>query len=93
MLSEIQLLENRVMVEPDIANQTTSSGLYIPESAQEKPRQGKVISIGNGKPDSEILLKVGDKVLYGKYSGTEIEFNGKNCLIMRDTDIIGIIKS
>jgi len=78
-----------VLVEASAAEVKTASGLYIPDTAKEKPQQGKVIAIGDGLKDKPVTVKVGDTVLYGKYSGTEITIDGKEYLIMRNSDIFG----
>jgi len=83
--------EDRVLVEAAEAETKTSSGIIIPDTAKEKPQQGKVIAIGDGLKDKPVTVKVGDKVLYGKYAGTEINIDGKEYLIMRNSDIFGII--
>ena len=83
--------EARVLVEAAPAEQKTASGLIIPDTAKEKPQKGKVIAIGEGLKDKPVTVKVGDNVLYGKYSGTEINIEGKEYLIMRNSDIFGII--
>ena len=81
---------DRVLVEPAPAEQKTSGGIIIPDTAQEKPQKGTVIAIGPGKKKEEpMTVKVGDNVLYGKYSGTEISIDGKEYLIMRQDDIFG----
>ncbi len=91
MALKIQPLSDRVMVEPQEAETKTSSGIYIPDSAKEKPQQGKIVAVGKGKKDHKMTVKVGDLVLYGKYSGTELKFDGKDYLIMREDDILAII--
>lgn len=91
MALKIQPLSDRVMVEPQKAETKTSSGIYIPDSAKEKPQQGKIVAVGKGKKDHKMTVKVGDLVLYGKYSGTELKFDGKDYLIMREDDILAII--
>ena len=83
--------EDRVLVEAAPAEQKTASGLIIPDTAKEKPQKWKVIAIGEGIKDKPVTVKVGDNVLYGKYSGTEINIDGKEYLIMRNSDIFGII--
>jgi chaperonin GroES len=83
--------EDRVLVEAAAAEVKTASGLFIPDTAKEKPQQGKVIAIGDGLKDKPVTVKVGDKVLYGKYSGTEVTLEGKEYLIMRNSDIFGTI--
>lgn len=83
--------EDRVLVEAASAEQKTASGLYIPDTAKEKPQKGKVVAIGKGIKDKPVTVKVGDNVLYGKYSGTEIVIDGTEYLIMRNSDIFGIL--
>ncbi len=90
MSNSFKPLADRVLIEPSPAEQTTASGIIIPDSAKEKPLKGKVIATGNGKTDEPITVKVGDEVLYGQYSGTEIKLDGKTFLIMRESDIYGI---
>jgi len=84
-------LADRVLVEPSAAEEKTSSGIIIPDTAKEKPQKGKIISVGNGTKDEKLTVKVGDTVLYGKYSGTEINIEGTDYLIMKESDIFGII--
>ena len=91
MALKIQPLSDRVLVEPQAAETKTASGIYIPDSAKEKPQQGKVMAVGKGKKDHEMTVKVGDIVLYGKYSGSELKLDGKDYLIMREDDILAII--
>lgn len=88
---KIRPLADRVLVEPAAAETKTASGIIIPDTAQEKPQQGKIVAVGNGKPDEPLTVKVGDSVLYGKYSGTELNYEGKDYLIMRESDIYAII--
>lgn len=83
--------EDRVLVKPAAAEEKTAGGIYIPDTAKEKPQKGEVIAVGPGKKDEPITVKVGDMVLYGKYSGTEISIDGKDFLIMRNSDIFGTI--
>lgn len=83
--------EDRVLVEAAPAEQKTAFGIIIPDTAKEKPQQGKVIAVGEGLKDKPITVRVGDQVLYGKYSGTEITIEGKEYLIMRNSDIFGTI--
>ena len=83
-------LADRVLIEPAPAEQMTASGIIIPDSAKEKPLKGKVVAAGNGKTDEPMSVKVGDEVLYGQYSGTEIKLDGTTYLIMREADIYGI---
>ena len=87
----IKPLADRVLVEPKEAETKTASGLYIPDTAKEKPQQGKIIAVGSGKKDEPMELKVGDLVLYGKYSGTEINVEGKEYLMMRQSDVLAVI--
>ena len=87
----IQPLADRVLIEPPEAETKTASGTYIPDSAKEKPQQGKVVAVGKGKKDHEMTVKVGDTVLYGKYSGSELKLEGRDYLIMREDDILAII--
>lgn len=89
---KVKPLGDRVLVEPQEAEVKTASGIIIPDSAQEKPQKGKVLAVGPGTKDVEMEVKVGDVVLYGKYSGTEIKVDDKNCLIMRQSDILAAIK-
>jgi len=88
---QIKPLADRVLVEPAPAEQKTAGGIIIPDTAKEKPQKGKVVAVGQGKKDEPITVKVGDNVLYGKYSGTEITVEGKEYLIMRESDIYAII--
>lgn len=88
----IQPLADRVLIEPAAAETKTASGIIIPDTAKEKPLQGKVIAVGGGTKDEEMVLKEGDQVLYGKYSGTEVEFEGVKYLIMRQSDVMDILK-
>jgi chaperonin GroES len=83
--------EDRVLVEAAAAETKTASGLFIPDTAKEKPQQGKVIAVGDGLKDKPVTVKVGDQILYGKYSGTEITIDGKEYLIMRNSDIFGTV--
>lgn len=89
----VRPLADRVLVEPAPAETKTAGGLIIPDTAKEKPMKGKVIAIGNGKVDEPMTVKVGDTVLYGKYAGTEIQVEGKDLLIMRESDIYAIIQT
>jgi len=79
------------LVQPAAAEEKTASGLYIPDTAKEKPQKGIVIAVGNGKKDEPLTVKVGDTVLYGKYSGTELSVDGNDYLIMRESDIFAIL--
>ena len=89
----IKPLADRVLVKPAAAEEKTLGGIIIPDSAKEKPLKGEVVAVGNGTKDEEMVVKVGDNVLYGKYAGTEIEFEGEKYLMMRQSDIFAIIKS
>ncbi|NCD40710.1 MAG: co-chaperone GroES [Bacteroidia bacterium] len=87
----IKPLADRVLVEPAAAEQKTAGGIIIPDTAKEKPQKGVVVAIGPGKKDEPMTVKVGDHVLYGKYAGTELSYEGKDYLIMRESDIVAII--
>ena len=94
---KIQPLADRVIVKPQEAEETTKGGIILPDTAKEKPMQGDVVAVGDGKVSddgkkTDLTVKVGDKVLYGKYSGTEITVEGNEYLIMRESDIFGILK-
>ena len=84
-------LHDRVIVKPAKAEEKTAGGIIIPDTAKEKPQRGTVIAAGPGKKDEPLLVKVGDSVLYGKYAGTEITVEGKEYLIMRESDIFAVI--
>lgn len=88
---KIKPLADRVLIQPMEAETKTASGLFIPDSAQEKPQKGKVIAVGPGTKDVEMEVKKGDTVLYGKYSGSEINADGNEYLIMRHSDILAIL--
>jgi len=83
-------LADRVLIEPVAAEQKTASGIIIPDTAKEKPLKGKIVAAGVGKVDEPMTVKIGDEVLYGQYSGTEIKLDGTTFLIMREADIYGI---
>ena len=87
----IKPLADRVRISPTPAEEVTMSGIIIPDSAKEKPLKGKVIAVGTGTKDEEMVLKVDDEVLYGKYAGTEIELEGTKYLIMRQSDVLAVI--
>ena len=87
----IKPLADRVLVEPAEAEETTSTGIIIPDTAKEKPQKGSIVAVGSGKKDEPLTVKVGDSILYGKYAGTEITVEGKEYLIMRESDIFAII--
>ncbi|MGA9237679.1 co-chaperone GroES [Robiginitalea sp.] len=87
----IKPLADRVLVEPMAAETKTASGIIIPDTAKEKPQKGKVVAVGPGTKDEDMTVKEGDTVLYGKYSGTELKFDGSDYLMMRESDILAII--
>ncbi|MDH6356061.1 chaperonin GroES [Dysgonomonas sp. PH5-45] len=87
----IKPLADRVLIKPATAEEKTVGGIIIPDTAKEKPLKGEVIAVGNGTKDEDMVLKKGDTVLYGKYAGTEIELDGENYLIMRQSDVLAII--
>ena len=87
----IKPLADRVLVEPLEAETKTASGIIIPDTAKEKPQKGKVIAVGPGTKENPVTVKVGNTVLYGKYSGTELKLDGKDYLIMRESDILAIV--
>ena len=87
----IKPLADRVLIEPAAAETKTIGGIIIPDTAKEKPLQGVIVAVGNGTKDEEMVLKEGDRVLYGKYAGTEIEHEGKKYLIMRQSDVVAIL--
>ena len=87
----IKPLADRVLVEPAAAETKTSSGIIIPDTAKENPQKGNIVAVGPGTKDNPITVKIGDVVLYGKYSGTELNHEGKDYLIMKENDILAII--
>lgn len=87
----VKPLADRVLVQPAEAEEKTASGIIIPDTAKEKPQRGTVVAAGPGKKDEPTMVKAGDTVLYGKYSGTEIQVDGKDYLIMRESDIFAIV--
>ena len=91
MKLNIKPLADRVLLEPMEAETKTASGIIIPDNAKEKPQKARVVAIGSGAKDNRMTVKVGDTVLYGKYSGTELKFEGKDYLIMSEKDILAII--
>ena len=91
MALNIKPLADRVLVEPVAAETKTASGIIIPDNAKEKPQKGKVVAVGNGTKDEKMTVSVGDTVLYGKYSGTELKLEGHDYLIMRESDILAIV--
>lgn len=94
-MASIKPLGDRVLVRPDVAEEKTASGIIIPDTAKEKPQRGTVVAAGPGKVENgtkiDMTVKAGDKVLYGKYSGTELNLDGEDFLIMRESDILGIV--
>ena len=88
----IKPLADRVLVKPAAAEEKTVAGIIIPDTAKEKPLKGEVLAVGNGTKDEEMILKEGDEVLYGKYSGTELEYEGVKYLMMRQSDVLAIVK-
>lgn len=91
MAINIKPLADRVLIEAASAEEKTTGGIIIPDTAKEKPQKGKVIAVGKGTKDDPITVKVGDNVLYGKYAGTEIALNGSDYIIMREADIFAVI--
>ncbi|WP_196890658.1 co-chaperone GroES [Aureivirga marina] len=87
----IKPLADRVLIEPLAAETTTAAGIIIPDSAKEKPQKGTVVAVGAGTKDAPLTVKVGDTVLYGKYAGTELKYEGTDYLIMRESDIFAIL--
>lgn len=92
-MSELKIkpLADRVLVEPEAAEEKTASGIIIPDTAKEKPQKGIVVAVGAGTKDEKMEVKVGDKVLYGKYAGTEITVEDNDYLMMRQSDILAIV--
>ena len=88
---KIKPLGDRLIVKP-IERETMKGGIIIPDTAKEKPLHGKIVATGNGTKDEEMILKAGDEVLYGKYSGTELEFEGTKYLMMRQSDVLAVIE-
>jgi chaperonin GroES len=91
MAIKISPLADRVVIEPAPAEEKTAGGIIIPDTAKEKPQRGTVVAVGPGKKDEPTTVKVGDAVLYGKYSGTEISVEGKDYLIMRESDLYAVV--
>jgi len=85
-------LADRVIIQQAEAETTTASGIIIPDTAQEKPQKGTVIAVGKGTKDNPMTVKAGDNILYGKYAGTELKYNGSDYMIMKESDILAIIK-
>ena len=88
---KIKPLADRVLVEASSAEEKTAGGLIIPDTAKEKPQKGTIIAVGPGTSEIKLTVKVGDVVLYGKYAGTEISYEGNDYLIMKESDIYAII--
>lgn len=93
MSVNVKPLGDRVLVEPAAAEEVTAGGIIIPDTAKEKPAKGKIVAVGPGKKDEPMTVSVGNEVLYGKYSGTEISVAGGTYLIMKESDIYGIIEN
>ena len=91
MSVNVKPLADRVLVEPAAAEEKTAGGIFIPDTAKEKPQKGTVVAVGSGKVDEPMTVKVGDHVLYGKYAGTELNVEGKDYLIMRESDLFAIV--
>ena len=96
MAAKVKPLADRVLVEAAAAEETTKGGLYIPDTAKEKPQRGKIIAVGTGRVADDgkvtpLTVKVGDEILYGKYSGTELSLEGHDYMIMRESDIYAIL--
>jgi chaperonin GroES len=91
MAVNIKPLADRVLIEPAAAEEKTASGIIIPDTAKEKPQRGTVVAVGPGKKDEPTTVSVGDSVLYGKYAGTEINIEGSDYLIMRESDLLAIV--
>ena len=84
-------LADRVIIRLEAKEEKTKSGIFLPDTAKEKPQEGVVVAVGNGKKDEPLTVKVGDKVLYGKYAGQELKLDGKDYLIIRESDLLGIL--
>ena len=94
---KLKPLQDRVIVKQSDAEEKTKSGILLPDTAKEKPTRGKVVAVGPGKANDkgkpmEIGLRVGDTVYYGKYSGTDVEINGEKFVILRETDVLGVLE-
>ena len=94
-MASIKPLADRVLVKPDVAEEKTQSGIIIPDTAKEKPQRGTIVAVGEGRYENgskiEMSVKEGDKVLYGKYAGTELSIDGDDLMMMRESDILGIL--
>jgi len=96
-MANLRPLDDRVVIEPMVAEEKTQGGIVLPDTAKEKPMKGKIVAVGEGKmlesgKRAELLVKKGDKVLYGKYAGTEVTVDGKELLVMRESDILAKIE-
>ena len=91
MAIKIKPLADRVLIEPMAAETKTASGIIIPDNAKEKPQKGKVVAVGNGTKDEKMTVSIGNIVLYGKYAGTDLKYEGRDYLIMRESDILAIV--
>jgi chaperonin GroES len=90
-LVNIKPLADRVVIEPKAAEEKTASGIFIPDTAKEKPQRGIIVAVGSGTKDVAMEVKVGDEVLYGKYAGTELNIDGADYLIMKQNDILAVV--
>ncbi len=90
-MTTVKPLADRVLIRPVAAEEKTIGGIIIPDTAKEKPLKGEVIAVGEGTKDEQMVLKVGDRVLYGKYAGTELELDNEQLLIMRQSDVLAVI--
>ena len=88
----VKPLSDRVLVKPNPAEEKTAGGLFIPDTAKEKPLTGKVVAVGPGTAEVKMEVSVGDTVIYGKYSGTELNYEGENYLIMKQSDIVAVVE-
>ena len=88
----IKPLADRVIIQQSEAETKTASGIIIPDTAKEKPQEGVVVAVGTGTKENPVTLSVGNKILYGKYAGTELKYNGSEYLIMKESDVLAIIK-
>ena len=96
MSKALKPLDDRIVIQPDKAEEKTKSGIYLPEAAKEKPQTGKVVAAGPGKTNDDgqrisLAVSVGDTVLYGKYAGTEVELDGETYMIMRESELLGVM--
>ena len=91
-MTNIKPLADRVLVKPQAAEEKTVGGIIIPDTAKEKPLRGEILAVGQGTKDEQMVLKVGDQVLYGKYAGTELELDGEKYLIMRQQDVLAVLE-